>query len=86
MRQFAKEVKKNLKDKKLGLHCCQMGQKRAEDLVEEEMPNYYDNAEETFGSCDDYSYAQHYQLASSAFHSPSSSSKQHHINPTTNSS
>jgi hypothetical protein len=57
MREFAKEVRKNIKAKKLGVHGSQIGKMTAEDLVQEEC-NLEDEGEGDFGSSDEYSYGE----------------------------
>ncbi|KAJ1259128.1 hypothetical protein BS78_10G129900 [Paspalum vaginatum] len=57
MRKFAKEVKRNIKAKKLGVHSSQITDIRVEDLVTE-VPNLDDPGNPYMDSSDDYSYEE----------------------------
>jgi len=57
LREYAKEIKKNIRAKKLGMHGSQPMKIRAEDLVDE-VPNLDDPGSPYLDSSDDYSYEE----------------------------
>lgn len=57
LRKFAKEIKKNIKAKKIGIHGSQIGDKNQEDLVPE-FPNLDEAGSPYYDSSEDYSYGE----------------------------